>query len=200
MQKIVVCEICGRQVSLCGLSKHLLWHKGEKACGFCGKPVYGGKSFCNHSCASKKHKNREGTGNVHFCICGKRVKTKFCSIGCQHKNEFDEYIRKWLNGEVSGGNKGERGIVSAHVRKWLYERAENKCEALLPDGSRCGWSRKNQTTGKIPLSVHHKDGNSENHSPENLQVLCPCCHSLTDNYGGSNRGKGRKGRKSGVMV
>ena len=36
----------------------------------------------------------------------------------------------------------------------------------------------------IPLEVHHKDGDRTNNSPENLSLLCPNCHSLTDNYRG----------------
>lgn len=34
----------------------------------------------------------------------------------------------------------------------------------------------------IPLQLHHKDGNFRNNTLENLQLLCPNCHSLTDNY------------------
>jgi 5-methylcytosine-specific restriction endonuclease McrA len=40
--------------------------------------------------------------------------------------------------------------------------------------------------GKIPLHLHHKDGNSENHKLENLEILCPNCHCLTDTYGSKN--------------
>ena len=36
----------------------------------------------------------------------------------------------------------------------------------------------------IPLELHHVDGNSKNNKIENLQLLCPNCHSLTDNYRG----------------
>jgi len=40
----------------------------------------------------------------------------------------------------------------------------------------------------IPLELHHIDGNQTNVSLDNLQLLCPNCHTLTDNY----RGKGVK--------
>ena len=39
----------------------------------------------------------------------------------------------------------------------------------------------------IPIELHHKDGNVENNLLENLTILCPNCHTLTDNY----RGKGK---------
>lgn len=38
----------------------------------------------------------------------------------------------------------------------------------------------------IPLQLHHKDGNHDNNSIENIELLCPNCHSLTDNYAGKN--------------
>ena len=38
----------------------------------------------------------------------------------------------------------------------------------------------------ITLEVHHKDGNHQNNELENLQLLCPNCHSYTDNWRGKN--------------
>lgn len=41
----------------------------------------------------------------------------------------------------------------------------------------------------IPLEVHHKDGNKSNNELENLELLCPNCHALTDTYRGKNTQK-----------
>lgn len=38
----------------------------------------------------------------------------------------------------------------------------------------------------INLEIHHKDGNHNNNSLDNLQLLCPNCHSYTENYRGKN--------------
>ena len=40
--------------------------------------------------------------------------------------------------------------------------------------------------GLIPLEVHHKDGDELNSTLENLQLLCPNCHAMTDTYKGKN--------------
>lgn len=41
----------------------------------------------------------------------------------------------------------------------------------------------------IVLQVHHIDGNPKNNDPSNLQILCPNCHSQTENYCSKNRKK-----------
>jgi 5-methylcytosine-specific restriction endonuclease McrA len=56
---------------------------------------------------------------------------------------------------------------------------------------RCGWDEINKYTNKIPLEVEHIDGNWKNNKEENLELICPNCHSLTKTYKGGNRGKGR---------
>lgn len=57
---------------------------------------------------------------------------------------------------------------------------EYKCEI-------CGiteWNKKH-----ISLVLHHKDGNHSNNDINNLQVLCPNCHSQTDTYAGKSSRK-----------
>lgn len=44
----------------------------------------------------------------------------------------------------------------------------------------------------IPLEVHHEDGDSMNNEMDNLKLLCPNCHALTDNYRGKNINVGVK--------
>jgi hypothetical protein len=39
---------------------------------------------------------------------------------------------------------------------------------------------------KIPLELHHINGNRFDNRIENLQILCPNCHALTNNYRGKN--------------
>ena len=36
------------------------------------------------------------------------------------------------------------------------------------------------------LEIHHKDGDNMNNIRENVQFICPNCHSQTSNYGSKN--------------
>lgn len=58
-------------------------------------------------------------------------------------------------------------------REDFIKRRGNKCE-------QCGIS---EWLGKpLPLEVHHKDGDHTNDDENNLIVLCPNCHSLTESF------------------
>lgn len=113
--------------------------------------------------------------------CGRPLKhetSKYCSNTCQLAYERNKYIEDWKNG-LESGSRGKFGI-STRVRKYLLDKYDNKCQI-------CGWGEKNPFTNMIPLEIHHIDGNHKNNKEENLQVLCPNCHSLTETYKKHNK-------------
>ena len=118
---------------------------------------------------------------IHLCLyCGKEIsrRSKFCDNSCHAKYEEQEYIKRWLNGEENG-LIGKDDIKTA-IKNYLFEIHSNSCE-------KCGWNKVNPYTGRVPLQIHHIDGNCMNNKPENLQLLCPNCHSLTENFGSRNK-------------
>ena len=107
----------------------------------------------------------------------------FCSHKCQQEHQHKEYIRRWKNGEESGVTAN--CDISDHIRKYLIQKYNGGCQV-------CGWNKINPFTGKVPLQIHHIDGDCTNNKEDNLQLLCPNCHSLTETFGARNRVNGSK--------
>lgn len=72
---------------------------------------------------------------------------------------------------------------SSIIREKLIEDGikESKCEICGVEGI---WMGK-----RLPLELHHKDGNHFNNTLENLQILCPNCHAIQEGNCGANKGK-----------
>ncbi|MFD2718793.1 HNH endonuclease [Hymenobacter monticola] len=52
---------------------------------------------------------------------------------------------------------------------------------------KCGLTEWQQEP--IPLELHHANGINNDHRLANLQLLCPNCHALTENYRGKNQSR-----------
>ena len=122
----------------------------------------------------------------HCLDCGKEniwghsKINKFCNNVCQGSY-------KWKHDTIPRIERGEATHNSgATLKRYLIETRGNKC-------SNCGqssiWNNK-----PLILQLDHIDGNSDNNYPENLRLLCPNCHSQTENFG--SKGKGSRYKKS----
>jgi Zn finger protein HypA/HybF involved in hydrogenase expression len=131
----------------------------------------------------------KNSSGLLFCLnCGKPLnkrQTKYCSNNCQGEYEYNEFIKKWKLG-LENGMRGSYQL-SNYIIRYIKEKYNNKC-------CKCGWDKINPTTGNSPLEVHHKDGDYTNNDEDNLELLCPNCHSLTDTYKNTLNHKGRQGR------
>lgn len=66
------------------------------------------------------------------------------------------------------------------LKKRLFQEGlfEERC---VDCGLKDSWNDK-----KLILQIHHINGVSNDHSLDNLSILCPNCHSQTSNYAGKN--------------
>ena len=98
------------------------------------------------------------------------------------------YVKKYLPKLTENSS-----LSSANVKNLVYrlKLKENKCEM-------CGISEWN---GKeIQCELHHINGNTTDNRIENLQILCPNCHSQTDNFRSRNKVKSAQKETSEVEV
>jgi len=147
---------------------------------------------CSKQCAKANNQRYDRTtGNCLYCNkkfdINSKWNKKYCNSKCQQEFNYILNIKNWKDKKIIGGNGPDFERQCKFIRRYIFEKFDNKC-------SECGWNKINTFTGKIPLQIHHIDGNSRNHSENNLQLLCPSCHSLTQFFGSKNNGNGRKRR------
>ena len=165
-------------------------------CKCCGNKIEYEKRnniYCSHSCSATVN-NRLRTKEKKCLNCGKDIThkhhNKFCNNTCANEFFYKEKVKRFLNGE----NFIKCGLqVPNFIKKYLMEIHNNKCE-------KCGWGERHPITQNIPLEVHHIDGDCSNNRINNLELLCPNCHSLTENFGSLNKNSKRFHRKKNKKI
>lgn len=184
------------------LNKNFHRHKAERknyplTCKRCGsiyelalteREYYSGRyrKFCSDKCSTYKDK----THNGRCLFCGATLSHKrklFCDQTCHMRYVDKQFIDNWKNGMESGTCGGMGFVTSKRIRNYLFKKYNGLC-------CQCGWHEINPKTGKVPLQIEHIDGNYKNNNEDNLKLLCPNCHSLTETYGSLNKGNGRRYR------
>lgn len=143
------------------------YQANPKCCLFCGNLIPFQKrrsKFCDKSC-SASYNNRGVTRHIKgskVCQCGnpKKPHNKYCDE-CSKNHVYHKALTL------------EDAKTEKTRRKVLLAQRGHRCEG-------CGLTEWRQRP--IPLDVHHIDGNTDNNTDENLQLLCPNCHAQTPTF------------------
>ena len=94
----------------------------------------------------------------------------------EYNIDTSHFLGKKTNSENYDYSSFENGSNKKNGKTLLFPLIKlrgRKCE-------NCGIT---EWLGKpVNLEVHHKDGKHNNNELNNLQILCPNCHSMTSNY------------------
>ena len=120
--------------------------------------------------------------NMHFNTF-KRYAIKF---GCYNTNQSGKGTKRKkctniLTEDIISGKYPDYNTYKLKRRLIREGYIKDKC-------MKCGWSVKSCPEDEFtPCELHHKDGNNRNHLWNNLELLCPNCHSLQKFYRSKNR-------------
>ena len=122
---------------------------------------------------ANSHSYAETLRRLDNCVC---LSTLQRIIRDTHIS-VDHFDATFRNIDLSSFKKGQV-LSSARALPILIKLRGHKCQ-------HCG--EELWRDHPIPLEVHHKDGDKLNNELSNLDLICPNCHALTENYCGKNR-------------
>lgn len=141
---------------------------------------FGSGRFCSRKCSagfSTKAKRADINARVSEKLTGTSLSTD-----AKAKLKI-----AWADGRYKNNGRKRTAIENiatlkntAVIKALLFESGEK--EEVCEECSISSWNGR-----KVCLELHHLNGNNKDNRLENLQILCPNCHSQTDNYAG--RGK-----------
>lgn len=114
-----------------------------------------------------------------------KSKAELYGIDTSH---FDYKYSRTHNGQRILKNRNDDGVFGKNLRISNTSVKVMYIERILggvPVCEKCGienWNNK-----PIVMQLHHINGDSKDNTLENLQLLCPNCHSQTDNYRNKQR-------------
>ena len=77
-------------------------------------------------------------------------------------------------------------IKNSDFQSYKLKKRLIREDIKAPRCEECGWA-KHALDGRLPLELHHINGDAKDNRLENLQILCPNCHSLKPNYRGRKK-------------
>ena len=105
-----------------------------------------------------------------------------------HRNTFEKYLSmyNYVFPDALKKDKKKYDLQDILDGKYPGYSTSHLHDRLLKEGlkeRRCECCGNTEWMGHpIVLELHHIDGDHNNNKLENLQMLCPNCHSITDNF------------------
>jgi RNA polymerase subunit RPABC4/transcription elongation factor Spt4 len=148
-----------------------------KACKKCGadfEPSKGLVSYCSLKCRN----SRERSDEVKKKISNSMLISESAKTAVLNKN--------WAAISKKQQETIKRRLLAEDFDKLKFERI--KLRVLYEQDEKCNNCGISEWQGqKITLELEHKDGNHFNNDRQNLEVLCPNCHALTETWRGRNK-------------
>lgn len=103
----------------------------------------------------------------------------YCNSICQSTYQNTIRLSNWKLG-LEKGHTGKTRHLCGWIRRYLLYKFNYSCV-------KCGWNKRHPIDNLPLVEINHIDGNAENCVEENLEVICPNCHSETPNFRARNK-------------
>lgn len=164
--------------------------------------LYDKRVFCSKNCTNKfkRIKGKADSVEATNCkTCGKEVQyyvskpRQFCSIYCSNISRRKEKNKKnWDGTRV----KRDRWLADVKLKKFddlmntdfkLLGFGRQRTRIIIEQQGKCNRCNLHEWMNEpIAIEIDHKDGDNKNNTRDNMEGLCPNCHSLTETWRGRN--------------
>ena len=160
-------------------------------------PSKGLTSYCSLQCRNsrswseedRKKKSIAAKASVRVMEQVERLKEENTGNRCYRHLTDEEYGRLRENRQIERNKK----LLNADYSTLKFDSIRKRIK--LEQNEACNKCGIDKWLGqKLTLELEHIDGNNKNNARENLEALCPNCHSLTETWRGRNNGKKKQDR------
>jgi predicted nuclease with TOPRIM domain len=137
---------------------------------------FGSGNYCSRACANSRIRTEEVKNKISE---GVKASEQFIQGSKQRYVDYQELGKKLK--EIADSK-----ILEADYNTLSYERLKKRI--VLEQNQKCNHCGIDEWNGSIiGLELEHIDGNHNNNKRENLEAICPNCHSQTSTWRGRNK-------------
>lgn len=148
--------------------------------------VYGSGRFCSSQCA-RSFATKDKRSNINETVSKKLKGRQSSLLGTKLTDDHIDKIRNGVSPEVRKlAIEKTRALRLEKYNNTLFENlstSQKKRRVKEEQNDCCNRCGINEWLGtSITLEVEHKNGNTKDNSRDNLEALCPNCHSQTPTW------------------
>lgn len=144
-----------------------------KVCPKCSKEHEMKGRYCSRSCSNSRVFSDDSRKKKSDALRGRKTTRSPNSIN--HEARISKVKETWKQKYI---DTPFDELGSHNKRRRVFEEQGYKC-------AHCGLSE--WIGSPISLELDHVDGNNQNNLRDNLEGLCPNCHSMTETWRGRNK-------------
>jgi len=170
------------------------YNKAPNLCKNCKEPHSYEKrnnKFCSRSCSATYH-NKIRIGTTRQTKTKDKISKSIKAHIKEHGHNTENMTVEQLEAKWAKQSETCNKRLLEQEFSTINEHSIKKRIMLEQDGN-CNRCNLDEWQGEpLVLELEHKDGVHSNNERDNLECLCPNCHSLTDTWRGRNKNTGKQ--------